>query len=86
MAEERLSKNKISERNQKRREMLAGFLYDIAKLTFSGVGIGGLSPLVTGDAMNVYNYLCLIFGVVATLVIAFIANSILRLNVEFKAS
>lgn len=53
--EERLSKNKYSERKQKQREMLAAFLYDVAKLSISGVGIGGFSPLVTGNEMNVKN-------------------------------
>ena len=31
-----------------RRKQLAGFLYDMAKLMFSGVAVGGLSPLFTG--------------------------------------
>ena len=64
MVEERLSKNKLSERNQKRREMLAGFLYDVAKLTLSGVGIGGLSPLLTGDEMNAYNYIFMLLAII----------------------
>ena len=53
--EEQLSKNKLFERNQKRRELLATYLYDVSKLIISGVGIGGLSPLVTGDTMSIYN-------------------------------
>lgn len=80
--EERLSKNKLSERNQKRREMLAGFLYDLAKLTFSGVGIGGLSPLVTGDELSVNNYLFMFLGVAVTGGLAYIANSIMKPNVK----
>lgn len=80
--EERLSKNKLSERNQKRREMLAGFLYDLAKLTFSGVGIGGLSPLLTGDEMNIYNYLFMLLGLAVTCGLASIANAILKPNVK----
>ena len=43
--DENLSKNKISERNQKRREMLAGYFFDLSKLMCSGVVVGGLSPL-----------------------------------------
>ena len=31
---------------QDRRKQLAGFLYDMAKLMFSGVAVGGLSPPV----------------------------------------
>jgi len=81
--EERLSKNKYSERKQKQREMLAAFLYDVAKLSISGVGIGGFSPLVTGDEMNVYNYTCVIGGLIATALFVYMANSILKPNVKF---
>lgn len=82
MVEERLSKSKLSERKQKQREMLAAFLYDVAKLSISGVGIGGFSPLITGDEMNVYNYLCLSCGLVVTFLFAFEANRILKPNVK----
>ena len=40
--DENLSKNKISERNQKRREMLAGYFFDLSKLMCSGVVVGGV--------------------------------------------
>ncbi len=80
--EERLSKNKMSERKQKQREMLAAFLYDVAKLSISGVGIGGLSPLVTGDDMNVYNYTCIVGGLLVSLGFAMAANNILKPSVK----
>lgn len=51
--DENLSKNKISERKQKRREMLAGYFFDLSKLMCSGVVVGGLSPLFTGDEMGI---------------------------------
>ena len=54
--DENLSKNKISERKQKRREMLAGYFFDLSKLMCSGVVVGGLSPLFTGDEMGIFNY------------------------------
>lgn len=81
--EERLSKTKYSERKQKQREMLAAFLYDVAKLSISGVGIGGLSPLITGDEMNVYNYLCIFGGSFVTLLFAYMANKTLKPSVKF---
>lgn len=61
--DENLSKNKISERKQKRREMLAGYFFDLSKLMCSGVVVGGLSPLFTGDEMGIFNYLCISFGI-----------------------
>lgn len=76
--EEQLSKNKLFERNQKRRELLATYLYDVSKLIISGVGIGGLSPLVTGDTMSIYNYLCAIFGSAASIVFAYTANRLFK--------
>ncbi len=76
--EERLSKNKYSERKQKQREMLSTFLYDVAKLSISGVGIGGLSPLVTDDEMTVYNYIFLFLGSVVSFIFASMANKILN--------
>ena len=44
--EENLSKSLISERNQKRREMLAGYFFDLSKLMCGGVVIGGSVPIV----------------------------------------
>ena len=52
-------------------------------LSISGVGIGGFSPLVTGDEMNVYNYTCVIGGLIATALFVYMANSILKPNVKF---
>lgn len=36
-----------------RREMLAGYFFDLSKLMCSGVVVGGLSPLFTGDEMGI---------------------------------
>ena len=80
--EENLSKNKISERNQKRREILAGYFFDLSKLMCSGVVVGGLSPLFTEDDMGVFNYLCIGFGSLATVLFAYFGNEILKVKLK----
>lgn len=44
-----------------RRTGLSHYLYGVSNLVLSGTGIGGLSPLVTGGEIAVFNYLCLAF-------------------------
>lgn len=80
--DENLSKNKISERNQKRREMLAGYFFDLSKLMCSGVVVGGLSPLFTGDEMGIFNYLCIGFGCTATVLFAYFGKEILKVKLK----
>ena len=80
--DENLSKNKISERKQKRREMLAGYFFDLSKLMCSGVVVGGLSPLFTGDEMGIFNYLCISFGIAATVLFAYFGNEILKVKLK----
>ena len=79
--DENLSKNKISERKQKRREMLAGYFFDLSKSMCSGV-VGGLSPLFTGDEMGIFNYLCISFGFTATVLFAYFGNEILKVKLK----
>jgi len=58
MVEEKMSQAMWYERSQKRRELLASYFFDLSKLMCGGVVIGGLSPLLTGGEMGLYNYLC----------------------------
>ena len=39
-----------------RRTLLATYLYGVSNLFISGTGIGGFSPLITGDEIGLYNY------------------------------
>ena len=80
--DENLSKNKISERNQKRREMLAGYFFDLSKLMCSGVVVGGLSPLFTGAEMGIFNYLCISLGITAPVLFAYLGNEILKVKLK----
>lgn len=38
-----------------RRTLLATYLYGVSNLFISGTGIGGFSPLITGDEIGLYN-------------------------------
>ncbi len=40
---------------QDRRKLLAGFLYDMAKLMFGSVAVGGVSPLIIGGDFGLVN-------------------------------
>lgn len=64
-----------------RREILAGYFFDLSKLMCSGV-VGGLSPLFTGDEMGIFNYLCISFGFTATVLFAYFSNEILKVKLK----
>ncbi len=63
-----------------RRSGLSHYLYGVSNLFISGTGIGGLSPLVTGDEISIFNCLCLVFGALAAFVFAYCANRIMKYN------
>ena len=65
-----------------RSEMLAGYFFDLSKLMCSGVVVGGLSPLFTGDEMGIFNYLCISFGFTATVLFAYFGNEILKVKLK----
>lgn len=78
------SKNQLATRNFKRNEMLADYFFGLSKVIASGVVVGGLSPLFTGNAMTATNYACIIFGGAAAAVFAFIANHLLKVELKKK--
>ncbi len=63
-----------------RRTLLATYLYGVSNLFISGTGIGGFSPLVTGDGIGLYNVLFLVFGLTAALGCAYCANRVMKYN------
>ena len=71
-----------TEKEYDRRTILATYLYDVSKLLISGVGIGGLSPIMTGDELCAENYLCLGLGSIAAFRFAYAANSLLRIQTK----
>jgi len=76
-SEQREKKNEQKERNKLRREKMASFFYDSAKLVLAGVVIGGLSPVLTSSLEDV-NYLVVGIGFGFTVALAWIANKILK--------
>ena len=74
----------LTEKEYDRRAMLASYLYDVSKLLISGVGIGGLSPIVTGEEMTYSNYMLIAAGVLAAYLFAYSANMIMKNQIKKK--
>lgn len=68
---------KIKEENRKksdtRREKLAGYFFDLSKLSFAGLIVGLILPLFS-DISDVTNWLSVLFGVLLTIIPALLAN------------
>ena len=62
--EERFQKEKLKE------EKIASFWYDIAKLSFGGLVIGGLMALFVGKVINLYSLYIFILGIISTFLFA----------------
>ena len=56
--------------------------YNYLSYICSGVVVGGLSPLFTGDEMGIFNYLCISFGITATVLFAYFGNEILKVKLK----
>ena len=63
---------------QDRRKQLAGFLYDMAKLMFGSVVVGGLSPLIIGGDFGWLNIVCFFVGSICGFLLACGANDLLK--------
>ena len=60
-----------------RRTLLSTYLYGVSNLFISGTGIGGFSPLVTGETIGIYNILFLVLGIASALFLAYSANRVI---------
>jgi hypothetical protein len=56
-----------------RKEKLAGYFYDLSKLIFTSMVLGGMSPLYTGD-FKPYTVYVVFAGIIFTYITAFCAN------------
>ena len=70
-------KKEVKEKDKVRREKLASYFYDSSKLILAGVVIGGLTPIYTNN-MNDVNWGVIWIGSVATILLAWIGNKILK--------
>ena len=72
----RSEKKERVERDFKVREKLSGFFFDLAKLVFAAMVLGGLTPILSGSEYTDMNLV--ISGVFATEVLFFIGYKILK--------
>lgn len=61
-----------------RREKLAAYFYDLSKLTFAALVLGGIPPLIAGRPLGWSAAIAIITGSVITFSLALIANKILK--------
>lgn len=67
----------MKEKDKVRREKLAGYFFDASKLILAGVVIGGITPLYS-DNIKEINVYVILAGTLATILLAWIANKILK--------
>ena len=65
------------EKDKVRREKLAGFFYDLAKLSFAGLVIGGITPAFSKEEFTGVSMM-LIFGSISSITFSVIATRILK--------
>lgn len=70
-------KKGVKEKDKVRREKLAGYFFDLSKLSFAGLVIGITLPLFS-DTQNATMWLVAMFGIVLTVLSALLANKILK--------
>lgn len=75
--ETRKAKEGVRKKNDVRKEKIAGYFFDLSKLSFAGMVIGGITPLFT-NTDNEVNYFTSLIGLVSTYIFAFTANRILK--------
>lgn len=71
------TKEEVRKKNDVRKEKIAGYFFDLSKLSFAGMVIGGFTPLLS-NLNNEVNWLSAICGIITTYTFAFFANRILK--------
>lgn len=70
-------KTETKEKDKTRRDKLAGYFFDLSKLIFAALVLGGITPLFTNISDGI-NWSTLILGVISTYMFANFANRILK--------
>ena len=70
-------KKDVREKDKTRREKLAGYFFDLSKLSFAGLVIGVVIPLYS-DLSNENYWYSICTGIVLTIISAVFANKILK--------
>ena len=65
------------EKDRTRREKLAGFFYDLAKITFAGLVIGYVSPILS-ESQHIESWYVVAIGIIVTTLSAMLANKIMK--------
>lgn len=66
-------KKESRDKDKSRRENLAKFFFDLSKLCFAGLVIGGVFPLFT-ELSKLENWYIILMGIITTICFAYIAN------------
>lgn len=70
-------KKEGKEKDKTRREKLAGYFFDLSKLSFAGLVVSIILPLFSNVA-NIILWLAVLFGTILTISSAMLANKILK--------
>lgn len=76
-SEKKEAKKEIKEKDKTRRDKLAGYFFDLSKLSFAGLVIGVIIPLYS-DLSNQNNWYSICTGIILTIISAALANKILK--------
>lgn len=70
--------NQTAQNDKTRREKLAGYFFDLSKLSFAGLVIGGLVSIKSDNADHAIDIYRVIAGCIFTILSAIIANLTLK--------
>lgn len=76
-SEQQRIQTEVKEKNRTRREKLASYFFDLSKLTFAALVLGGISPLFSTNTFSV-SWIGVVVGIYSTYIFAYFANRILK--------